>query len=171
MRLFGNLRLRGRVLAIAVALGVSGVLYPATSEAVTVTLGGFNYELTVLPAGQSFNAADAAANLSSTPWWGNGTLTNNLANAYAAVVSPLAAPVRFAYAEIFNFLAISYQVGTSGAVALNVAFSGATGGSAFVTGTRTPVPEIDGPVLSRLALIVGTLYLALHLYRRKKRLV
>jgi len=154
-------------LSAVLVLALIGIWAPRTADAVTVTVGDFFYDLTVLTPGQSFNAANAASGLTATPWWGDGDLANDVADAYALVASPLAAPVRFAFSAPFGLVVASYEA-ASGAAAFDLGLAFTTGGSAFVTGTRRPIPEIDGAVVPRLALMVLAAYLVVLTLRRNR---
>lgn len=157
----------------AIALGLLCAFSPRPAEAVTVTVGNFVYDLTPLATGQSFRDANASGALAAVPWWGDGGLANSLADAYALVVGPSATPVRFAFGTVRignspNFRVQSYDVTTAGTVQFVTSNWRSGGGVAFVTGTRVPVPEIDGPALARAALIVLALWVALVVARGRR---
>ena len=160
---------RAVVFSAVFVLALIAVWAPRPAAAISVTVGDFIYDLTVLTPGQSFNDANAANNLTATSWWGDRRLTSDLANAYALVASPLAAPVRFAFSSPIGFLVASYQA-AAGSVGITLDFASRGGGSAFVTGTRRQIPEIDGALVPRLALIVLAAYLVVLTIRRNRGL-
>ncbi len=160
--------LRRALVAILVALACA-----APAHALIVTVGLTDYDVVLLPGGESF--LDNQALLSdpnSAPWFGSLAVATDFANAYQAQqgIAPFDVTpgtgndgIFFAYSNTMNlvFYLDSDLVG-SGSFAPT--YSNPTGYYAYV---MVSVPEIDGNALAKALFILFALGVWLDVRRRK----
>ncbi|MFN3147831.1 MAG: hypothetical protein ACE368_22595 [Paracoccaceae bacterium] len=175
------------------ALAAFLLMAPVPADALTLTVGGTSYDVT-LNLG-SYDTVNAGANgpLTGTPWFGDETLAGDLANELAAqdalaggtlVPDANGAYLFVHYAATVVITNIDYeQYGPSGGAVVDTDFSnkvktGQTQNNGatlyFATGSVIPapapapaaVPEIDGNALAKALFILFALGAWLHTRRR-----
>ncbi len=168
----------------------AALLGPLAANAVIVTVGGTDYDVLFFPLGESFDDNEAA--LMATPWWGDATLADDIADAYLAQIGIAGSPFSDNPAEGTN-LWFAYEVTTilnpddavnraqlnegfpSIPLAPAVAPAGngfqstgsANGAYAYGTIVAAAVPEIDGNALAKALFILFALGVWLDMRRRR----
>jgi hypothetical protein len=162
---------------------------PLAANAVIVTVGGTDYDVLFFPLGQSFDDNEAA--LMATPWWGDPTLADNIADAYLARIGVAGSPFSdnpaegtrlwFAY-EVATILVADDAVNRAQlhegfpsiplgpAVAPAVTGFQSTGSSHSAYAYAAPlgpvtVPEIDGNAMAKALFILFALGVWLDMRR------
>lgn len=166
----------------------AALLGPLAANAVIVTVGGTDYDVLFFPLGESFDDNEAA--LMATPWWGDATLADDIADAYLAQIGIAGSPFSdnpaegtrlvFAYEED-RFLALdtvnAAQLNEgqpsvplpAGVVPVELFQANNDGNIAFAHGTivAAAVPEIDGNALAKALFILFALGVWLDMRRRR----
>lgn len=148
---------------ILVAVLLLSAFSGAPVSAWQVTVNGTTYQLTV---NRTTYEADSAL-LIAQPWWGNETLAEDITARMQTIGINILAETGTESSAAFGF-------NESGGFVNNELYSGSTavGNRSFALNNSTPwaiatsvtvaVPEIDGPVLAQVLLILSTGYLFLR---------
>ncbi len=149
----------------------------SAARAVTVTVGGTDYEISFFDDATLANTIEAE--LQSTPWYGSHVTAGSFASAFYAangnsvdIGGGCCTTLDFVYSYT-NTPGNDTVSGRSLTAGGGVGFGGIFDSDAFA-GTRAfariaiAVPEINGSALAKLTLILGSIYLVL-LARRQRR--
>lgn len=185
----------GRGALAGLALFVALMCVPTGARAVNVTVGAVTYDIQFFAFNRSFDDDEAALML--TPWWGDATLADNIADAYLAQVGVLGSPftdnpdpltnLLFAYETFIEPIGPTDSVraaqlnegffppppGPAVAPASERAQFAASANIVFAHGTIVPagpaaVPEIDGNALAKALFLLFTLYVWLQVRRNRR---
>jgi hypothetical protein len=144
------------------------------AEAVVITVNGNTYDVFNLgPQGTRFTDPLIQPTLeNNVPWWGNPTLAGQFAQAYFDAVVPTASNIIYAFAYGIQATLTGQEVLVAGARSI------ASGGPVEfftvnpINQLRTDiqwvaVPEINGPVLAQMGLVLSVLCIGLMAMRRR----
>ncbi|MFN3147045.1 MAG: hypothetical protein ACE368_18280 [Paracoccaceae bacterium] len=144
----------------------------AEAQTYTLEVGGTSYSVTLLPFGDSFD--DNEGTLVTTPWYGDQTLAEGLAQAVIdlAVLGPLTAltdRIQFAHSSDGTFVTSSEAIEGFANPFTSTRFeSNNSVGLAYASGFAIPaVPEIDGNALAKALFILFALGAWLDMRRRR----
>ncbi len=178
--MFAGVKRVARALGVAVACW--SVALPAAASTISLTVSGTTYDVQFTAGSYDSVNGDPATPLTTTPWFGNFSLAQDLAQALQTADAPGGTVVPdtggwylFVYtgapgiqAYVYSGTAAGFNTGSTsqlGAGSDATNFAGDLFYHASVA--PTPVPEIDGNALFKALFVLFTLGVWLDLRRRR----
>jgi len=129
---------------------------------VPVMVGDQPYEFNVLSA----LPGAIPSGVVDTPWWNSSDVSDFVSAYEDATVGLRSGSTYFGFFDLGGGSVLTVELFAAGGDGLLAVAPGDILGGSFVTATA--VPEIDGPVLARMALVLFALYLGIKIIRQRR---